>query len=73
MDQIEFIRRTAIRRHEVDRVAKRSNEQATREKALVETGTNIGHLTGVAGYDIECSNGSDLADIGKLPVLAEAI
>ena len=73
IDQIELACRAAIWRHNVNRVAKRSNEQAAREKALVETGTNVGHIAGVAGYDIERSDGSDLANIRKTPILTEAI
>jgi hypothetical protein len=73
INQIEFARRAAIGRHDVDRVAKRPDQQAPREKALVETGTNVGHIAGVAGYDIERSDGSDLANIRKTPILTEAI
>src|SRR6202035_5343555 len=51
IDQVEFACTAAIGRHDVNRVAKWSNEQTPPAKALVKMGTNVGHIAGVAGYD----------------------
>src|SRR3546814_988775 len=62
---VELSARRAIRRHDIDDVAQRPQQQSALKEKAAERGRDVGEIAGVPGLDVEGGDCPDLAAILK--------